>query len=363
MSNETWCTYVRLLAMIMVIALHSLGPWLLNTPIASGEWSAANALDSLSRPSVPLFFMLSGYLLSKGGPLPWVTYFRMRIMRIGPAFLVTTAFAVAYRARHGEQFDSAILWQWLVSPQFYHLWFFYALAFVYVALWVVKPSPISPLSGALCCLGLTILAGGGLAHFTTGYLIRYEEFLVYFFYALGGHYVANIRLSKRAAALCFAATVGFVAAIFLLTRGVSLAAGQLDQQYYGYGSVAVVCASFSLFYGLRNLFEGWHAPPTINVLSASSLAIYCGHPFIIDTVMRRVPDLMQRFSVGWGITMLIIASIVVMTMLSQSTRFALRNAVKLYRVISGSREDGHPKPLWFGAFKRPARAGRCVSPS
>ena len=58
-----WITHLRGIACLMVVMIHST-TWYITHPHAISllEWDLANILNSASRVSVPLFFMISGYL-------------------------------------------------------------------------------------------------------------------------------------------------------------------------------------------------------------------------------------------------------------------------------------------------------------
>lgn len=59
-----WVDFVRVLATFLVILLHSAAPLLYQySSISKADWWVANIYDSISRICVPLFFMISGYLL------------------------------------------------------------------------------------------------------------------------------------------------------------------------------------------------------------------------------------------------------------------------------------------------------------
>jgi surface polysaccharide O-acyltransferase-like enzyme len=315
--SEGWCTYLRVLAMVMVVALHSSGPWLSHTPIASLNWELANAIESATRISVPLFFMLSGYLLSKGDALPWIVYFRKRLMRIAPAFIAATIFAVAFNAMtDGGPPGPSVLWQWLIEPQYYHLWFFYALVIVYLLLWVARPPQIEPIPAALCCLALIIISGGWLKHYTVGYVIHAEEFLTYYLFALGGHYLGQVPRSKKIGIICMIVAIALATFVYFRTSSLSLEQGHVVQRYYDYFSIPVECASFAFFYGFRSLVGDARAPSWVNAISIASLSVYCWHPFLISTVLYNVPDYTQRVFSVIGIAGFVVASLVTITALS-----------------------------------------------
>ncbi|MBD2598484.1 acyltransferase family protein [Nostoc spongiaeforme FACHB-130] len=77
-----WADYVRVIANFFVIFLHSAAPLLYQfKKIPDSYWITGNIYDSGVRMCVPLFFMLSGYLLlEKQETLE--TFFKKRFKRI-----------------------------------------------------------------------------------------------------------------------------------------------------------------------------------------------------------------------------------------------------------------------------------------
>ncbi|STU89246.1 inner membrane protein YiaH [Klebsiella pneumoniae] len=66
-----WITNLRGIACMMVVMIHSTS-WYITHPhaITLLQWDIANLLNSASRVSVPLFFMISGYLFFWGTQRP-----------------------------------------------------------------------------------------------------------------------------------------------------------------------------------------------------------------------------------------------------------------------------------------------------
>ena len=72
-----WITHLRGIACLMVVMIHST-TWYITHPHAISllEWDLANILNSASRVSVPLFFMISGYLFFGQRPAPPFSAYR-----------------------------------------------------------------------------------------------------------------------------------------------------------------------------------------------------------------------------------------------------------------------------------------------
>ncbi|UEP18736.1 putative O-acyltransferase [Shewanella phage vB_Sb_QDWS] len=307
-SHETWCDYLRCIAMTMVIALHASGLWLIGS-MSSVDWRIANAVNSACRPSVPIFFMLSGYLLCRGKPMSFLTYARKRIARIAPAFFLATGFALIYRQFYiGEHLSIASAWQWIYIPQFYHLWFFYTIAFVYVALWVVKPNAIRPITGSIVCFALIFAMDW-----------RGESFAAFLFYALAGYFLGTAPRSRRAPMLFIPAAVIMLAIVYAETASASNQAGHLDQTWYRYTSLPVVTASFLLFYSARNMLSTLSASAIVERVSFASLFVYCAHPFVIDALTREYPKFTEIGAI-FGIPILICGSTILLVIARQLGR-------------------------------------------
>ncbi len=80
----------------------------------------ANVLNSASRVSVPLFFMISGYLFFFGERSAQPRHF----LRIGLCLLFYSAIALLYIALFTSINVELALKNLLQKPVFYHLWFF-----------------------------------------------------------------------------------------------------------------------------------------------------------------------------------------------------------------------------------------------
>ena len=127
---------LRSLAILLVVGLHTLGGVvnsgeLLGTPL----WRLCNVLGLLGRMGVPLFFMLSGFLLLSdprtADPLP---FYRRRFSRLLVPFLFWDAVCFIQRGFwEGRGFAPKLFLAELVQQgSDYHLWFVYQIAALYL---------------------------------------------------------------------------------------------------------------------------------------------------------------------------------------------------------------------------------------
>ncbi len=81
-------SFLRILATFSVIVIHVSGPMVVKFgEISFFDWNVANFFDSISRYSVPMFFMISGtLLLAKDYELK--NFLKRRFGKILPPFLI-----------------------------------------------------------------------------------------------------------------------------------------------------------------------------------------------------------------------------------------------------------------------------------
>jgi len=98
-------------------------------------WWTTNIYNSLARPAVPLFVMLSGALLLQPAKLeePLSVFFKKRLNRIGVPFLFWGAAYFAWRVFvHGETLTANTILEGVLTGPYFHFWFFYLLVGLYL---------------------------------------------------------------------------------------------------------------------------------------------------------------------------------------------------------------------------------------
>jgi surface polysaccharide O-acyltransferase-like enzyme len=136
-----WADRLRNLATVMVIAIHVAGS------VAQGDtqydtlfWWSGNFWDSLARPSVPLFVMLSGFLLL-GKDYPLGDFLKRRFSRVVIPALFWMAIYSYYNFRAtGTPATIAEAIRGIVErPVHYHLWFIYLIIGLYLIYPILRP--------------------------------------------------------------------------------------------------------------------------------------------------------------------------------------------------------------------------------
>ncbi|PQO27129.1 acyltransferase [Blastopirellula marina] len=132
--REVWVDFVRVFAVFCVIVLHVAGPLLYEyNELPRADWLIANFYDSCVRMCVPLFFMISGYLLLRRDE-SLLSFFRKRCQKVVVPLVAWTLFYVLWNVVIEKQPIPSVrsLGGLLISPAYFHLWFLYALLGVYL---------------------------------------------------------------------------------------------------------------------------------------------------------------------------------------------------------------------------------------
>lgn len=132
-SKINWIDNLRGIACLMVVMIHTTTWYVTNAhSISPVNWDIANILNSASRVSVPLFFMISGFLFfGERSAQP------RHFIRIAACLGFYSAVALLYITLFTSINAGLSLKYVLQKPVFYHLWFFFAIIVIYL----VSPHP------------------------------------------------------------------------------------------------------------------------------------------------------------------------------------------------------------------------------
>ena len=138
-EREVWVDWLRVLACLLVMVVHSSEPFYLDgydtLILTDADLIWASAIDSASRMSVPLFVIASSYLLF---PLRYSVgeFFRRRAVRILIPFFI---WSVAYALCYGNPTKNLPLLLLNFNFSAAHLWFIYMLLGIYIIMPLLSP--------------------------------------------------------------------------------------------------------------------------------------------------------------------------------------------------------------------------------
>ena len=297
---------IRVIALAAVIVLHVAAvPVTHYKDLPVERWWWANAYDSLARPCIPLFVMLSGALLLTAREWNPGTFVRRRATKVVIPFV---AWSAIYFGWNGVVHDQAIpvarffrhLAGGMGDPVYPHLWYLPLILSLYVLLPVVRiyttNSSLKNQSYFIALwLGVTVLRPAIESRwgFPIGfYLDPVFGFIGYF--VLGATFW--MYAPKRLPAIWLAiAGITFAAGYTVTTIGTYgltvRAGGELDETYYSNLAPNVILMSVSGFALLRHLGEWLQEKSSdfprlircLTLASAASFGAYLIHMIVLET--------------------------------------------------------------------------------
>jgi len=283
---------IRAIGISLVVVLHVTGN-LARVPGASGMINLG--VHALTRISVPLFVMLSGWLLcDTSRPLePTGRFLQHRLWRIGWPLLAWSGFYIGWRICYYGEHLSLRAWGAALASAgvYYHLWFLYLMLGLYVIVPFVRILLVSgdkftiPL---LFLLWLAMLLLPPLFHrllnaewiYSQGLPLDYVGYFV-FGALVGGRSLGNHQ--KWLAMVAW--VVGFLATWAATWFATAINEIQ-NPAWHGYLRPNVVLMSCGAFPLLVCWGRAWSAPPMITTIirwiAQGSLGIYLLHPVFIE---------------------------------------------------------------------------------
>lgn len=296
-TPTTWMNPARSLAIIAVVAIHSLGSVIeQNFQPISFDWWVANVIDSACRWSVPVFIMISGALALDPlrGNIPR-RFLRKRVWRIGIPLAFWTVVFVLFRRYYLLPPDS----DWnpglaiLTGSPFVQLYFLYVLAGLtlltpFFRLLSVHGSRRLQWATGLIFLGIGMLDQWVSMEFDIGEANIATRFLPMAGFYILGWVMRDIVLSRRQVGVAWVLLVG-ATTVTALWAGF----GPGDKPWsfpYEYLSPGVVVASLSAYLLLHHhMQKGFRL---LHVLYPFSFGVFLLHPLILYPVRNAMglPD-------------------------------------------------------------------------
>ncbi|MEX0531743.1 acyltransferase [Raoultella terrigena] len=282
-----WITSLRGIACMMVVMIHST-TWYITHPhaISLVEWDMANLLNSASRVSVPLFFMMSGYLFfGERSAQP------RHFLRIVLCVLFYSAVSLLYIALFTHINVELSLRNLLQKPVFYHLWFFFAIIVIYLLSPLIQVKQASGKMLLALMLVIGILANpnmvsvkaGGIEWLPLNLYISGDAFY-YVLYGVLGRAIGMMETDKKWLTLLCAAL--FASAVWVISRGTLHELkwrGDFGDTWYLYCGPAVFVCAVALLTLAKNTLNARQIP-VLALIARHSLGIYGFHALIIHAL-------------------------------------------------------------------------------
>ena len=139
-KNSYGYTLLKLLRHFRIVWLHSAAPLLSKyNSLPLSYWSVGNLYDSIVRMGIPLFFMLSGYLLlNKDDSLS--DFFLKRVNKVVIPLFMWSIFYVLWKCYYEQRIVISIdaFRDAFFGPVYEHLWFVYTLLGLYLYIPILR---------------------------------------------------------------------------------------------------------------------------------------------------------------------------------------------------------------------------------
>jgi surface polysaccharide O-acyltransferase-like enzyme len=299
-----WADLIRVAAIYLVVVVHVSGQ-LTNVwrQIPNSQWFIADIYGGIARISVPLFFMISGYLLLTRSETLKDFYLR-RMMKVLIPFIVWSLIYLGwYCGNHsGDCTPNLILDLLLVQGTYYHLWFLYSLISIYLIVPVLRlmitPETDKNILWYLIILWLIFQPILTIAHQFWNFRINISAPLATGFvcYFILGYLLGELTLSRARVILSAPSwavgTLVTIVGTYLFTRSAS----QYDGFFYDFVSLNVILASGASFILIRSISEtkvfassGIHG--FMRTLATGTFGVYLIHILVIEVLSDWIPFL------------------------------------------------------------------------
>lgn len=324
MSNPTdrkatilWIDFIRVVAIFLVVVVHVSGQ-LTNAwgEIPTDQWILADIYGGLARICVPLFFMISGYLLLPRSESLGVFYTKRMTKLLIPLVVWSLIYLGWYCGGHPNTCTPRFAWDLLLRQgTYYHLWFLYSLLSIYLILPVlrlmIRPDTDKRILWYLLGLWLIFQPILTTAHRFWDFSIKLSAPLATGFvcFFVLGYLLGEIALSRArmilSSVIWVMSTLITVLGTYLSTRN----SGQFDGFFYDFVSLNVILASGAAFLLLRwiserKLFTSAGVHVFMRALATGTFGIYLIHVIVIETLRYGIPSLQVSSFMGnaiWSI--------------------------------------------------------------
>jgi surface polysaccharide O-acyltransferase-like enzyme len=302
-----WPDRLRNLATLLVVAIHVSAPIpMQGTEYDSSQWWTGNLWCSISRPSVPLFVMLSGFLLFSR-TYPIIPFLSKRFVRVAiPALFWMVIYSFYnYFGTHEPADLVGALKGAVIGPVHYHLWFLYLIVGLYMSYPILAPFVRQATDQEMFFFFLVCFYGTwglktSMDFFHIKPMLYLELFTNNAIYFIGGYYLAHKPCLDEISAtdhprfrpwritqkqMVWAA----IGLILLSFAGTSIgswyhskAQGFFFPYYYDYLTPTATIGAAGWFLFAKYAFNRGSLGTWEVDLSAASFGIYLMHPMVID---------------------------------------------------------------------------------
>lgn len=316
-EKNSYIIYLRVLATIFVVMIHASTGFLYRIDPEAFDWSYANWINAATRCSVPIFVIISGYLLLHKDENTWLFY-KKRIPKLLYPFAFWTLIYLVYYFYRYTNFESlssekigSIILDKILHGANAHLWYLYMIIGLYFAIpflrkimlqstnreieiflffWMLSMCFTSkPLYSVMPKFDLTFFSG------YVGYLVL-------------GYYLSIQDFKFKNRTWVFALTYILMVVIGAIgTNILNQGANKLNTFFYNYVFVTTAIAAASLFLWVKESVKQAKVPNWILIVDKYSFGIYLSHIIPLNYLH---PLISKHFSTAWVIPLATISTVI-----------------------------------------------------
>lgn len=303
----------------MVITLHCICDYYSDAANFNKDlWILIGFINELCRMGVPLFFMISGFLMLRGDIPDVRIFYKHRLLRIGIPFLIYDVFYyIFFCLKNNKAISLSEFFSELINcGSAYHLWFIYSIFFLYLMIPFVKII-VDKISSKMLLMFLAVVTfqttikpflnaiSGGILYF----YFTEDGVVGYLGYMLLGYILGSFEFAPRTQRLIY--ILGFV--FFVTAPVVGMYSVTMRQNFlfdffnggYSINHYAEAAAVFLLCKNRINIGCSF-----LTLLSKLTFGAYFAHVFILELLKTIQIDTLPSIRIFIWMTLTTVLSFV-----------------------------------------------------
>jgi surface polysaccharide O-acyltransferase-like enzyme len=302
MKRLVYMDWLRFLATIAVVTIHTAASLVAvnMNEVPLSNWLTANFFEAISRPSVPLFVMISGaLLLSAKRELTLKEFLTKRTSKIFIPLVAWSLIFYAYKVYNGtfetfnpKQFVYLFITQGISVPY----WFMYMILGLYLTAPIIKIFIKNAKRRDIEYFLILWLYASVIVKFMKfyfGFSLNLELYAVtnYIGYFVLGYYLATFEFNKLWRTAGYVAGLAGFTATFLFTwYSTAMNDGILQEFWYEYHSPNVLMSAVGtfLFFKYITRAEKERLPRGLNQINEASFGVYLTHILVMTILSNEL---------------------------------------------------------------------------
>ncbi|EHO0032748.1 acyltransferase family protein [Escherichia coli] len=304
----------------------------------SDQWWLINTLNSFTRVSVPIFIMVTGFLIVNSKNTTFAEIPR-RCKRVAICLITWSVFYLISDSIISDSVKNIDVLESITKiingPIKYHLWYLYSLIGFYIASPILSILLSSASKKTIIIILSIWFVVSGFYTIKTYYGIWFIDLLWTYNlsmfsnmtgYLLLGSFIATIKRSEK---LIISSLFFYViASIFtaLMTYKYSNELGKPNELFYSYLAPQTIISSACLFYYMLNAKFSETMSRICVFISSFSLGIYCVHIFVLEQVSSVMSN--EQYSIK-----VLVSTLFITTVLSVFASYILKKIPLTSKIV------------------------------